>query len=484
MMSESSRPRASRTPRRFVRVLGVVFVCLLALWLHIRHADRRAWPAGRPGVRLEPRPRPGVADDSGARNAWDALLRLAADADGIPTYGDAWLADLRRFDREGFTDPRSRYPELDQWLSDQDAAFELWSAAASAGFAEPPEDGRTTLMPVLFRVVELSRLSAYRAALARRDGDWDACIARWRETLRIAAHVTEGQAAIGLFVALNATVSVTRDILLAATEDRPPADVVRITLALLRDAEAAVTPLAEAVRHDRRIAHQALAVLHDPGTPGAEVAPRRRPSRLSLRVARWLGSRPEVSARNLDAVASHAIAAAEQPYDPAGLFAGLPRWCRLQGRSPWSRDPLGALAATVFVRNTIASPATNPNRRAELRAARIALAFHSAREARADGTWPDSLDALLEFGLDPEALLDPFASDGRRWVHHPPDGHWRFHGVGPDQQDHGGAVDWFSSPETPGADLVFSSAERERRAALDDATGLLPAPPPRRTPGP
>ncbi len=484
MTSASSRPSVSRSPRRFVRVIGVLFACLAALWLWIRHADRQAWPEALPGIRLDPRP-PAVPPSADGGNAWDALLQLATGADGLPTYSDAWRTELRRFDREGFTDPHSRYPELEQWSAGQADAFGLWAAAAAAGYAEPPDDDRASLMPVLYRVVELSRLSAYRAALARREGDWDACLARWRETLRVAGHITQGQSTIGLFVALNATVSVTRDILLAATEDRPPEKVVLDTLAILREAEDAMVPLAEAVRHDRRVAHQALAALYDPRPAEGPGMPRRRPSGASLRISRWLGSRPETSAAHVDAVASHAIAAAERPYDRAGLFAGLPRWCRLQGRSPWSRDPMGALAATVFVRNTIASPSANPNRRAELRAARIALALHRAREASADGTWPDRLEALPAFGLDPEALLDPFAPDGRRWVYHPPDEHWRFHGVGLDQEDHGGEVDWFSSPDAPRADLVFSSAERRRRASLDDDSGLLPtAPPPRRPPGP
>ncbi len=480
-MTLSSTPAStSRRSRRIRRLVAVVCVTLAGFWLWVRHTDRRAWPAPLPDVRLEPRLAPPRPDES---NAWDALRRLVPDGDSRQPYAEDWIGELRRFDRYGFTDPQARYPALERWhAGQQEEAFEHWAAAAAAGSAAPLDEDLAAQVPVLLRVVELSRLSAYRASRARRDGDWEGCLERWRETLSVAQHVTREQGSLGLFVALNATVSVSRDVLLAAVEDRPPEDFVEAALHLLREAEAAMLPLSEAVRHDRLMAHRALDALYTRRT--REMPPdiaRRHPSAFSLRLARWLGSRPEVSAAHVDALASHAIAAAEAPYDRGGLFAGLPAWCRLQGRPPWSRDPMGALAAVVFVRNTIGAPATNPNRRAELRAARIALAFHRAREARTDGTWPETLETLLDFGLDREALIDPFAPDGRSWVVHPPDEHWRIHGMGLDQEDHGGGIDWFSNPESPVADLVYSSAERERRAKLEEAATqpatqpLLPA---------
>jgi hypothetical protein len=473
-MTEGSRiSRKHRITRRILQVLAVLVAAGLASFLWMRRADRHAWPEALTDVRLSAPPPAPV--DAAARNAWDVLRQLVAtNAVPAPLSADM-LAELRRFEAQGVA-TNTGYPVLDAWLLQQTNALAAWSTAAHTGYAWCSAEDAQEVVPVLLRIVELGRLSAYRAATAVAQGDWNAAKDRWSEALRVARHVEQGQGAIGLFIAFNVELAVCRDLLANATEHDIPQPIALELMERLRESETLCTPLPEALRRDRDMSHRALAALYTPRS--RDMAPetaRRHPPAHALRVARWLGSTPEASAAHFDAVCSHVLAAAERPYSPDGLLGSLPRWCRMEKRAPWTRDPIGALVCTVFIRNVAASAAYLPSRRAELRAARIALALNQARQAHPDRLWPVDLNTLAPQGLDAQALLDPFATGDAPFVYRSnPDG-WVFHSVGLDQQDNGGTNDLFSASVASEADIVYTSAERARRLTSWRAAGSDPA---------
>lgn len=455
-------PRKTRLAMRILLGFAAVFAAGLAALLWMRVADRDAWPAPLADVRLEPEPAPRAGS---ATNAWDVLRKLRNDDAQPQAIDAATQAELRRFDALGLS-TNAPYPALDAWLQRETGAFALWSEAAQAEFAWGEFDDMSELFPLVLRVVELARLSTYRSAQAVASNDWPSAVALWTETLRVAQHLPRGPGTVGLFVALNATLGACRDILVAVSEHDVPPDAAASMLEVLRDAEASLPPLAESLRRDRALARRALAALFTPRTRAmdAETA-RRHPPALALWFADRLGSTPVVSTAHLDAVCSHAIAASERPYAPEGLFVGLPPWCRLDKRAPWSRDPLGALATTVFIRNVASAAAYVPNLQSELRAARIAITLSLARHAAPDRSWPPDMAGLAAHGLDAAALLDPFAKGNAPFLYQVQTNHWVVHSVGLDQKDNDGAVDWFSAPEgTREADIVYTSAERVRRA--------------------
>lgn len=452
-----------RRIRRFAITVCIVLAGIACAFLWMRLRDRSAWPAAHPAIRWEP-----VASPlpEGATNAWTILQALApADTPYAPPSPEL-IGELRRFEAFGLQGTNT-YPRLDDWTQANGPALDLWRAAAGTPQAWASPGEIESRIPALMRAVEIARISSYRTAQALREARWADAVGAWSDTLRVADHVTRGQGSLGLFVALNMTLGVCRDIQMATVEQPLPEAVLRELFGLLRGMEESALPLADALRADWTVARLALSALWTPqaATMGPEEA-KRHPAPMALRIARWLGSSPDVSTAHLDVVCSHAVAMAGMAYSKEGLFAGLPAWCRRDGRAPWTRDPLGALATTLFLRNTSASMAYPPNRTAELRAARIAIAMELARRQDPRKAWPGTWDALPEqTGLDPQALVDPFAPDGGRFILSQPTAEaWAFHSVGPDQQDHGGTNDWNAAASPGAADLLFTSAERTRRA--------------------
>ena len=173
--SEPISPRRRRK-RRILQVLAALAVAGLASFLWMRWRDRHAWPAPIADVRLDPLP---AASFEGT-NAWDALARLGETNAAATAMSDALLAELRQFEAVGLA-TNAAYPQLDASLAAQTNALAAWAEAAAAESAAVSVRDARELMPVFLRVAELARLSGYRAALAVRDGDWDAATRIWTE---------------------------------------------------------------------------------------------------------------------------------------------------------------------------------------------------------------------------------------------------------------------------------------------------------------
>ena len=191
-------------------------------------------------------------------------------------------------------------------------------------------------------------------------------------------------------------------------------------------------------------------------------------------VVRRLGGTEEATRAHLDALFSRLIANAENPYSPEGLAAGLPDWCRLKGRTPWTRDPVGSAIAAAYLRHAAVAAAVAPTLRLELRAARLAIALRLWKDAH--GAYPETLAELAageKPALEAADFADPFAPDGAPLRYARDGDGWRFWSVGLDRADGGGVRDAFTAPEGADlceSDLVFTSHERAiRRAALDAA---------------
>lgn len=472
--------------RRVVRIALAVFaVLLVARFFGLRATDRTAWPAPAPGVRLEPSRPAGEGAVDACRERFgpeEAAAVLAA----LPPAAEAPVGAYRLFQSGG----------LEALSAGDVAAIEArlgpgglhaeggpWAGAgalcAEGGFT-PASSGAACYTELVGRVPEFVVLACFESRRRAEAGDAAGSL-RDRAGLAsgiVSGPLMHGAGLLGRTAALQCVSLLCRETLMAAADSPEPLPAAAAADALggFRRAEASVPSCAEALREDFVSVRAAVRAIYT-GEGGAAlaaaaggVAPK------GLRgfggwVVRRLGGTEEATQAHLAALFSRLVANAENPYSPEGLLAGLPEWCRARGRTPWTRDPVGAAIAGAYLRHAAVAAAVEPTLRLELRAARLALALRLWKDAR--GAYPETLAALAEgegAPLGTADLADPFSPDGAPLRYERDGEGWRFWSVGLDGRDGGGRRDAFTAPDgsdLSDSDLVFTSREREiRRAAL------------------
>ena len=479
-------PRRARR-RRLLRIaLAVLAVLLVARFFGLRSTDRTAWPAPAPGVRLEPYAAGFYDDGNGDAcmewvDAEDAAAILAAlpSATNAPVRayhvfqagGLAALSDAERTAIEDRSDPASAWVPLVTGR-----VFEY------GGFAPDP-DGAARYTELVGRMPECVVLCCYRAQKLAAAGDAAAALESRADLVRgiLAGGLMNGAGLLGRTAALQCVSLLCRETLMAAADSAEPlpAEAANAAIGRLRLAESGIPNCAEALREDLVSIRAAVHAIYTGEGGGRLAASAGGAAPKGLHgfggwVVRRLGGTEEATRAHLDALFSRLIANAENPYSPEGLAAGLPDWCRLKGRTPWTRDPVGSAIAAAYLRHAAVAAAVAPTLRLELRAARLAIALRLWKDAH--GAYPETLAELAageKPALEAADFADPFAPDGAPLRYARDGDGWRFWSVGLDRADGGGARDAFTAPEGADlseSDLVFTSHERAiRRAALDAA---------------
>ena len=454
-----------RRRRRFTILLAAFFLLCVALHIYHRIADRRAWPEpAKPedfGLNLQdatermrktiiavvtnlsPSPIPARLAAPGATNAWHLLAALPVPYEDFPDVHHAAMREFAQLRAAGPAAATNATPALDDWIAKMRPALDLWHEAAASApqcFCDSPD--LPAQYAVLGKARECAILAPVLAARARREGDWDRCATLWIDTLSNAPKVTFGTGSAGQVVAYDMTLGVTRDIL-AALPSMPSNTMSRVEEIVCYTWG---QPIPESIRHDGVAARAVLASFfpEDPasGPPPPGLNP---PSGFFRWVARRNGSSPEVSAAHFDAILSHVVAAAYQPYSASGLYAGLPAWCRGR-RPPWTNDPAAAIAVCHLRDNTLSAGVYPVLRTMELRAAHYALLLESQKGAG---------------DQSPVLCVDPFSTNNAPFVLDAPPPRWRFHSVGPDRIDDGGTNDWATAKQPgPGLDFIFAAPDR------------------------
>ena len=439
-----------RSRRRAVRILAALFLAIVALHIRNRVVDRRAWPDPAPDASLLPSTAPAELAAPGATNAWHLFAALPVPHEEFPDVHAAAMQEFAKLRAAGPAAATNATPALDDWIAKMAPALSLWRQAAETApysFCDSPD------LPMQYAVLGKARecavLAPVLAARARRSGDWDACLALWRDALLNAPKVTFGTGTAGQVVAYDMTLGVTRDIL-AALPEMPPDIRDEWHRRLGELAEEPAQPLPETIRHDGVAARAVLASFfpEDPasGPPPAGLNP---PSGLFRWIARHNGSAPDVSSAHFDAVLSLVVVAACRPYSASGLYAELPAWCRGR-RPPWTNDPAAATAVCHLRDNTLSAGVYPVLREMELRAALYAIALENGPSGGS--------------GEVPRPYPDPFSTNGAPFILDAPPPAWRFHSVGPDQRDDGGTNDWATARRPgPGLDFLFAAPEGARR---------------------
>ena len=492
-------PRRSRR-RRILRIALAVFaVLLVARFFGLRATDRTAWPAPAPGVRLEVRP-VGVHDPAPGADRVDgddsvdlispeeesALLAALPPATNAPVrayrvFQAGGLAALSPEERAAINArwfrPGERDADGDGWPW-RGLADLLWNVGQT-GFAPCP-DGAARHAELVGRFPEAVVQTCYQS---QAEGPWSSACVVCCDTARnvLAGPLCRGAGLLGRTAALQCVSLLCRETLMACADSAEPLPVEAANAAIdrLRLAESNIVNCAEALREDLVSIRAAVHAIYtgEGGDRLAASAGGAAPKGLhgfGGWVVRRLGGTEEATLAHLDALFSRLIANAENPYSPEGLAAGLPDWCRLKGRTPWTRDPVGSAIAAAYLRHATVAAAVEPTLRLELRAARVAIALRLWKDAH--GAYPATRDELAageKPPLAPADLADPFSPDGAP-LRYARDGEgWRSWSVGLDRADGGGARDAFTAPEgadLSDSDLVFTSHERAiRRAALENA---------------
>ncbi len=485
--------RAARPSRRkrILRIaLAALAVLFVARFFGLRATDRTAWPAPAPGVRLEPAATGGRIQLIDPAKA-DAILAALPPATNAPIHAyrvfQAGGLDALSPEERAAIDMRldCDLPGIVDW----EAGAWPWNGffglmdnslyAPSIGFAPNP-DGAARYAEMVGRFSEAIVLFCYCA----QSGDLGAAFKLRSTAARnlVAGPLFHGAGLPGRAAALQCVSLLCRETLMACADwpVAPKAETAQTAIERLRQAESYIVDCAEALREDRVSILAAVHAIYtgEGGENLAAAAGGETPQGLhgfGGWVVRRLGGTEEATRAHLDALFSRLIANAENPYTPDGLVAGLPDWCRLKKRTPWTRDPVGSAIAAAYLRHAIVAAAVDPTLRLELRAARVAIALRLWKDAHG-GAYPATLDELASGEkplLVPADFADPFAPDGAPLRYGRDGDGWRFWSVGLDGRDGGGARDAFTAPpgaDTSDADLVFTSRERDiRRAALDAA---------------
>ncbi|MBQ9726437.1 MAG: hypothetical protein IJV65_02910 [Kiritimatiellae bacterium] len=471
--------RPSRRKRVFRIALAALAVLLVARFFGLRSTDRTAWPAPAPGVRLEPLP---AAADVPLATA----ERCREIAGALPPATNAPVRALRVLQALGYAAlSDGEREELDARWGGNGSRRGPWEEYGDLvinahGFAPDP-DGAAAHAAFVSRFAEFA--IGVAGGLERRSLENGFGSSKWAghlgDYIRFFFH---GAGLLGRTACLNGVTVVCRGVSMGSVEWTADFDEAsgRNSIGKLRLAESNIVSCAEALREDRVSILAAVHAIYT-GEGGAHLsaaAGGAAPKGLhgfGGWFVRRLGGTEEATRAHLDALFSRLIANAENPYTPDGLVAGLPDWCRLKGRTPWTRDPVGAAIAGAYLRHAVVAAAVEPTLRLELRAVRIAIALRLWKDAHG-GAYPETLDELASGErplLAPADFADPFAP-GAAPLRYARDGEgWRFWSVGLDGRDGGGARDAFTAPpdaDLAEADLVFTSRERDiRRAALDAA---------------
>ena len=463
-MDSGQTDRRKRRGRLFLVALAALAIVAAASFLHARSADLRAWPEPAPGVSFEVPVREDPPLDAAACRALAARL---------PDPATAPVDAYRRFQTHGFSGlSEAERAAIDARLGAAGGLPERWNECMRPGvlFAATPSDAED-VAAFLGRGSELALLVAYAAERGPAPGPGNL----GHFAGGVVGTFTRGAGLLGYAAALPAAAILSRETSMSACgpdgiafdPDAPSPVSPRDAIAHFRSAEDGIAPLADAIRDDWRVHRAAAREFYASMAPGATNGPSGATKWFVLR----LGGTEETTLAHVDALFSRLVANAALPYSPDGLAAGLPGWCLGKGRPPWTRDPAGAALARNYLRHAVAAAAIPPGIRLELRAARIAVALRTWRDANG-GEWPASLDPLLEGDaplLLPSDAADPFSPDGARLRYErEPDGSgWRLWSVGLDQVDGNGAVDAFhsSDADVKRSDFVFTSRERELRRA-------------------
>ena len=471
-------PRRARR-RRLLRIaLAVLAVLLVARFFGLRSTDRTAWPAPAPGVRLEPLPA-----------AADAPLATAARcreiADALPPATNAPVRALRVLQACGYAAlSDGEREELNSWFGGDETKRGPWEEYGDLvinahGFAPDP-DGAAAHAAFVSRYAEFA--IGIAGGLEMRSLENGFGSSKWAgylgDYIRFFFH---GAGLLGRTACLNGVTVICRSVSMGSVEWTGDFDEAsgRNSIDKLRLAESNIVDCAEALREDLVSIRAAVHAIYTGEGGGRLAASAGGAAPKGLHgfggwVVRRLGGTEEATRAHLDALFSRLIANAENPYSPEGLAAGLPDWCRLKGRTPWTRDPVGSAIAAAYLRHAAVAAAVAPTLRLELRAARLAIALRLWKDAH--GAYPETLAELAageKPALEAADFADPFAPDGAPLRYARDGDGWRFWSVGLDRADGGGVRDAFTAPEGADlseSDLVFTSHERAiRRAALDAA---------------
>ena len=453
----------NRRRKLFLGALAALAVVAAASFLRARSADLAAWPAPARDVSHERPAHEGPLLDAAACRAL---------AERLPDPATAPVDAYRRFQ----TDGAAALSEADNAAiaaryGKEGGAMDAWSRALAPdgfrnGFSVATPADAADAADLLGRGGEMTVLDALEIASGYGAGERVRRFAASAEgTVRV---FTRGAGLVGFAAALPAATLLSREALMSACDPGPfDPECASIAVERLRAAEDAIAPLSDAIRDDWRVHRAAAREFYAAMEPGATNGP----SAATKWFVRRLGGTEETTLAHVDALFSRLVANAALPYSPSGLAAGLPGWCLGKGRPPWTRDPAGAALARNYLRHAGAAAAIPPSIRLELRAARIAVALRTWRDAHG-GEWPASLDPLLGGEsplLLPGDIADPFSPGGAplRYEREPDGSGWRLWSVGLDQSDGNGAVDAFHAEgaDVKSSDFVFSSRERQLRAA-------------------
>ncbi|MEM7392554.1 MAG: hypothetical protein AAF492_09405 [Verrucomicrobiota bacterium] len=484
-MSHETPPEIPGKRRRRTRMwisFGAWLLLLIVIWRAVLWVAQLAsvpWPEPVKDVVLNPPgPRPEV-DDITPDNAFFYILRMTNRVD-VKSM-EKVKEEFSRLVCLGLS--TNRFEELPGWVSSHSNTFDLMRQAAKVEEARSPSN--YDYEHVYLYVGPLSsagKTVPFYVLQHASTQNWEAVTARFQASLKTADHLTRGTAPATVLTAYSMTSLSLMSMRRILLEQDVPAEVLNQWAVRLDRLDAEVEPLTTAFQVEYVAMTNFVEDVYDDATIFAEFGQAQTAAKPGVfdGLFKWwyrflwaLGdSRRNKTRRHLEAVLSHLIHDASQPWSPTPNPMIEPLLDSNFGTHPqhFFDDPVGRMLLFAYFSATTYTDVYFRQHRTNLGGTRLMIAIRRF-QADHENEPPDRLDQLIPDYIE-SLPPDPFSTNAADFVYAREAGSWRLYSLGPDAEDNQGRTNaMYTIKESEGKDIVFGPDELEmmKQDYLEDA---------------
>ena len=289
----------------------------------------------------------------------------------------------------------------------------------------------------------LAKATPYRAERAVARGEWSEAVRVWEGGLRACDHLSRGGTLLHTLVQVAGVQIISRHVRRSLMASNAPPETIRLMRDFLLRLDDGAEPPGEIMRYEglgivataNAIYRQPERLLQAGGEPYTEQAARK--FRTSLFLYRLAGSTPERTRDHMEAVYSHMIRIAEEPFETDAFEKDLGRFLRRDPRLYLLNDPLGRIMADLSMPACDAAKAKLLAASAHRRGTALALAV-ALHQRESGGQPPGSLGHMVPAQIT-ALCADPYSKESAPFRYRRTEsGTWRLYSIGPNQKDDGG----------------------------------------------
>ncbi len=422
------------------------------------------WPKLLPEVSLDPW-RPILRADQVTPDNACYYIRQLANYSSLPRMAQA-TDEYLRFGAIGWS--AKAYPQLEEIVASNSERIALCLKAADVTNCQMVSSTSYTCgLPHVEVILNTSRAMCFAAEEQSGIGEWNQAEALYRSLLIINDDLTRGGTIIEFLVDYAGTALACRSIRRSVSSFNAPPSFVKAMNDTLLNVDANLEPLAESLRYERLGAVREFeAFCHGGAEDYLKLVDDSDPTmRFIVLLARLRGLFRDTQ-RDLDAVYSHIIKIASEPYDGGKSFDSLariyeePTWIEKVGFH--FNDPIGRYLVIIVLPAMNSLVARDLVHKANLRGTALYVAVQAYRQDH-DNRPPPDLEVLAPHYIS-SIPNDPF--NGRSFSYRTTNTSWVVYSVGPNLIDDSDKYDLANYPImsdiTNQLDICFTPAQLDR----------------------